>query len=201
MKVIGLCGGSGSGKGAVSSAFESFGVPSIDTDAVYRELTAGDSECTRALSREFGKEIISADGSLNRGKLRKIVFDSENSESKLKRLNDISHKYILSEARKRLADFKVLGCKAAIVDAPLLFESRFDKECDFIISVVADREVRIARIMARDGIDRRSAEMRIASQLSDTEIISLSDFVIENNSNLEALNRRVAEVAKIILDN
>ena len=201
MKVIGLCGGSGSGKGLVSSLFDNYGIPSIDTDAVYRELTSSDSPCTKALSDEFGKEIISADGSLNRKILAKIVFTGDGSDLRLKRLNEIAHKFILDETRRKLAFFNSCGFKAAIVDAPVLFESGFDAECDIIISVIADREVRIRRIMLRDNIDRTSATERINSQLSNEEIISRSDFVIQNNSDLETLEKRVREVSKLILNN
>ena len=201
MKVIGLCGGSGSGKGTVSSFFDKYGIPAIDTDALYRELTSGDSPCTRALSLEFGKEIISDDGSLNRKALGKIVFCGENAENRRKRLNEIAHKYILNEARRRLELFRNNGCPAAIVDAAVLFESGFDSKCDIIISVIADKEIRINRIMSRDNIDRASAIARIDSQLSDEEIISRSDFVIRNVSDLTSLEKRVSEVAKLILEN
>ena len=200
MKVIGLCGGSGSGKGAVSSLFEKNGIPAIDTDAVYREITSADGPCNKALAEEFGKEIISRDGSLNRKVLRKLVFTGDGADARLKRLNEITHKYILDDARRRLADFENKGCRAAIVDAPVLFESGFDKECDIIISVIADREVRTSRIMQRDNLDKLSAEARIASQLSDEELISRSDIVIENNSDLASLEKRVSEIAKIILE-
>ena len=201
MKVIGLCGGSGSGKGVVSSLFDRRGIPAIDTDTVYRELTSVDSPCNRALSNEFGKEIISTDGSLNRKKLRTIVFTGDDSKLHLKKLNEITHKYILDETRNRLDRFADLGYKAAIVDAPALFESGFDKECDIIISVIADREVRISRIMLRDNIDRITAEARINSQIPDEDIISRSDFVIKNDFDLETLEKKVEEISYLILNN
>ena len=201
MKVIGLCGGSGSGKGVVSSLFASRGIPYIDTDAVYRQLISGDGPCTKALSDEFGKEIISPDGSVNRRVLANIVFSSENSDYKLKKLNSIAHKFILDQTRKKLDEFKTLGFKAAIVDAPVLFESGFDKDCDFIISVIADAKIRVERIVVRDNIDKISAEARIAKQLSNEELISRSNFVIENNSDLQSLEKKVNEIANLIMNN
>ena len=201
MKVIGLCGGSGSGKGVVSSLFASRGIPNIDTDAVYRQLISGDGPCTKALSDEFGKEIISPDGSVNRRVLANIVFSSENSDYKLKKLNSIAHKFILDQTRKKLDEFKTLGFKAAIVDAPVLFESGFDKDCDFIISVIADAKIRVERIVVRDNIDKISAEARIAKQLSNEELISRSNFVIENNSDLQSLEKKVNEIADLIMNN
>ena len=198
MKFIGLCGGSGSGKGVVSSLFASRGIPNIDTDAIYRQIISGDSLCTRALSDEFGKKIISQDGSVNRRVLADIVFSSENSDYKLKRLNSIAHTFILDETRKRLDELKTLGFEAAIVDAPVLFESGFDKECDGVLCVYAPREVRIARIMERDSISREQAERRIDAQASDAYLLSRSGYHICNEGDVEALRARVAEIAQKI---
>ena len=153
------------------------------------------------MCEEFGKEIISEDGSLNRKALGKIVFTGEGAEERLKKLNEIAHKFILDKTRLILDDFKNQGVRAAIVDAPVLFESGFDSECDVTIAVIADREIRIGRIIARDKIDRESAEARIASQLSDEELISRSNIIIENNSNLLDLEKRVSEVANLLLNN
>ena len=86
------------------------------------------------------------------------------------------------------------GAKAAIVDAPLLFESGFDKECDAVVLVIADLEVRIARIIKRDGISRDAAIMRINSQKKDDELLPIVDFVIENNGERERLDRQVSDI-------
>ena len=201
MKVIGICGGSGSGKTMISLMFNKYDVPAIDTDNIYREITAADGPCNRALAEAFGSEIISDDGSLNRKALAKIVFTGEGAKNKLETLNKISHKFILDETRRRLSEYELKGKKAAIVDAPLLFESGFDKECDVVISVVADKEIRLKRIMRRDKIDRESAEARINSQLSDDEIIARSDFVIVNSLDTLDLDDQVYRTAKIILNN
>ena len=185
----------------VCSFFANHCIPFIDTDAVYRELTSKRSPCVEALINEFGKDIISEDGSLNRKVLGKIVFAGEDAYEKRKKLNNIAHKFILDETRIRLRDYKVQGVKATIVDAPVLFESGFNAECDIVIAVIADREIRINRIMARDKIDRESAEARIDSQLSDEELISRSTLIIRNNSDIKDLENQVSEVAKSILNN
>ena len=191
MKIIGLCGGSGSGKGAVCSIFRENGIPTIDTDAVYRDLTGGPGPLINELKREFGSSIITTDGVLNRRALAEIVFSSENSKKKLRRLNQLAHKFILDETREILNRHSAHGAMLGVVDAPVLFESGFDAECDMIVSVIADREIRIGRIMARDSITRLDAESRIASQMSDEELISRSDFVIYNNGDLDQLRCRV----------
>ncbi len=204
MKIIGLCGGSGSGKGTVCDIFSTFGIPSIDTDAVYRKITASPSECLTALEKEFGSEIITENGALNRKKLASIVFSGEGCAERLARLNEISHKYILDETRRRLDQYRETDTVAAIVDAPVLFESGFDRECDILICVIADMEVRIARIMNRDGITREAAERRINSQLSDAELVSRCDYTIRNDDDLDFLKLEVKSVLqkylKIIIE-
>ena len=188
MKIIGLCGGSGSGKGAVSGIFAEIGIPSIDTDAVYREMTLSDSPCMRALRREFGEEVVNSLGGLDRTRLASIVFSDP---TRLEKLNKIAHSFILDETRRRLAEYRDKGLAAAIVDAPVLFESGFASECDAIICVVADRETRIARIMSRDGISYDAAEKRIASQMKDEILISKCDHVIYNNADIESLREGI----------
>ena len=197
MKVIGLCGGSGSGKGAVSLIFSECGIPFIDTDRVYREMTSGDSECLRELRAAFGDGIVASDGSLDRRRLAELVFSGDDANARRSLLNSIAHKHILDETRRRI---KAFGARTVVVDAPLLFESGFDKECDFIVAVIADREVRIERIMRRDGIDRSAATARIASQLSDGELIKRADAVIENNGELSALRASVTGLCAALLN-
>lgn len=200
MKIIGLCGGSGSGKGSACEIFNKYGIPSIDTDAVYREITGAPSECVSALRNEFGDDIINENGSLNRRKLAELVFSGEDSSTKLSKLNEITHKFILDEVRRRLAEYEQIDAIAAIVDAPVLFESGFASECDILICVIADKEVRIDRIMSRDGITREGAEHRIASQLSDEELVSRCHYMIRNDSDLRHLKQEVKTVLKKILE-
>ena len=198
MLVIGLCGGSGSGKGTVCSIFSKHGIPSIDTDAVYRELTASDTPCVEALKESFGNEIISENGSLNRKALAKLVFCNNDAKEKLRTLNKISHKFILEETRSRLKVYNEEGYKAVIIDAPVLFESDFDKECDIIISVIADNDIRLSRIMTRDNIDENAATARITAQLSNDKLIAQSNIVIENNSDFIDLEKRINEVVDLL---
>lgn len=199
LKVIGLCGGSGSGKGTVAKLFLNYGIPSIDTDAVYHGLTSQKTPCTDALAVEFGNEILNPDGSLNRKTLSKIVFSGSGSLGKREALNRISHKFVLDKTRELLREYEAAGVRAAIVDAPLLFESGFNKECDVIISVIAEKDIRVARIVSRDGISEENAILRIEAQKSDEYLTRRSDFVIENSKTIDDVNRAVDEIAKIIL--
>lgn len=189
MKIIGLCGRSGSGKGYVCEMLAGRGIPSIDTDAVYRELTCPGvfpTALTIELEMEFGESVVAHDNSLDRRALAAIVFsDGE----KLASLNAITHKHILGETRDRLSILAAQGYAAAIVDAPVLFESGFDSECDVTVCVTASEEKRIARIMRRDRIPETAARKRLASQKSDDDLRQLCDFVIINDGDDEALGR------------
>ena len=197
MKIIGLCGGSGSGKGAVCQIFNRYGIPAIDTDMVYRDLTSAASDCLDELVTNFGDTIIES-GALNRANLARIVF-AEGSEDKLALLNAITHKYILGKTRDIIDGYRKEGVAAAIVDAPLLFESRFNEECDIIISVISDLDTRIARITARDGIDREAAMRRVSAQRSDSWLIDNSDFVIQNNGSIADLELQVERIINEIM--
>lgn len=194
MLVIGLCGGSGSGKSALSTIAAIHGILHLDTDRIYRELTEFKSPCLDALANEFGKDIITADGTLDRRKLSEIVFSDA---KKRVQLNKISHKHILDRTRQLIKAAEHKGYIAVIVDAPLLFESEFDRECDFTIAVVADEKKRISRIIERDGIDAVAAKKRISAQISDTELKSLTDYVIVNNGTLSELEE---QFSSIVLD-
>lgn len=180
MKVLGLAGGSGSGKGYVASLFASRSIVSIDTDAVYRDLVSGPGECMAELIAAFGKDIATEDGALDRAAMRRLVFSSELAEDNRARLNEIAHRHVLSEVRRKISELRKTNAPAVLVDAPLLFESGFDKECDAVISVVAPVDVRVSRIMKRDGISSEAAYARISTQISDAELLSRSDFVINN---------------------
>lgn len=198
MTVIGLCGGSGSGKGTVARFFEGYGIPSIDADAVYRDITVPGGELIEKLALTFGTAILDENGGLNRAALAKIVFDPAN-KTELDKLNKITHEFVIRETVRRINAFESEGYEFVIFDAPLLFESGFNEKCGIIVSVVADKNVRIKRITARDGITPERAEARIASQLLDEYLIERSDFVIYNNGSEHELSAQVASIANKIL--
>ena len=199
MVVLGLCGGSGSGKGEVCLIMSEVGIPAVDTDLVYRAITSSKSACLDALVEEFG-DILDAEGKLDRKKLAAIVF-APGAEKQLAALNRISHRYILDEVRVWLRHQEEQGIAVAVVDAPLLFESGFNSECDAVIGVVADKQSRIGRIVSRDGIGKEAAEGRIRSQIPDSELVKLCDYIIENNGSREALRSEVLSVVDQILKN
>jgi dephospho-CoA kinase len=201
LKVIGLCGGSGSGKGTAAKMFYKYGIHSIDTDAVYHDLISKKSACVDALVEKFGRGILNPNGeSIDRIKLADVVFGSKDAKENRRQLNLIAHKHILDRVREILKAKNSENVSAVLIDAPLLFESGFDKECDLIISIISEKSIRMSRIIKRDNITSKKAELRINSQISDEILRQKSDFVIENNGTAEELEEKVGLVVKEILN-
>ncbi len=199
MIIIGLCGNSGSGKGTVCNSFLKYGVPSIDTDLVYRELTVSGASLTNKLKDRFGPEILNSDLSLNRKALADIVF-SDATGQLLNELNRITHSSIIAEAENRINELSKSGIRAVIFDAPLLFESGFDKKCSVIITVTAEKDDKIKRIIQRDGISYENAIKRLNSQLSEEFLVEHSDYVISNVGSIEQIDFQVEKIVKNILN-
>lgn len=190
MITIGLTGPSGAGKGELSTLFEKHNVPCLDTDKVSRLVCGKNMPCTLELVRAFGEDIITEDGSLDRKKLAQIVFAPENRDVCLPKLNEITHRHILEYADKWLEEKKNEGFHAAVVDAPVLFESGYDKKCDYIIGVLADKDTRIRRIRERDKIDDELAEKRIDAQKNDEFYKERCSLILYNNEGVEELEKR-----------
>lgn len=196
MKLIGVCGPSGSGKGVVLEGFEKIGIPTINADEVYHKLTSKPSECVEALRAEFGDEIIFPDGSLDRRSLAKIVFAPDGAE-KRNRLNEISHKFVIEEIRRIVKELSANN-KMAALEAPLLFESGLCDDCDIIIGVEVENKVRIERICKRDGISKKEARARIKSQLDDRALDRVCDYIIDNYGTKEEIYRAVEKIVPMI---
>ena len=191
--LIGICGRSGAGKSYVCSVFSSFGGFHIDTDKVYHKLLEPKrgrlSPCAKSLASEFGEDVL--DGlTVDRKALGAIVFSDP---EKLHRLNEITHAYILKET-VRIAER--CGAPFALVDAPVLFESGFDKMCDFTVCVIADDRTCVARIKKRDGVSAAEARRRLAAQLSSEELAAKCDFAIDNSEHTDV----TPAVRKILIE-
>ena len=196
MLTVGLCGGSGSGKSTAASLFSTLGIPSLNADTLYHELTSQKTPCLDELRDAFGEGII-RDGALDRRALSRIVFaDTEEARVARATLNRIAHAHVLTEARRRLAALAAQGVRVALFDAPLLFESGFDTSCDLVVCVVAEERVRIARLCERDGLTEEQARARLRAQLSDRELIARSDRVLHNSGELTDLCAEVEALAE-----
>lgn len=188
MKVFGLTGGSGAGKSTVAEMLRQEGIYVIDADKIAREVVERGKPCLTELKAEFGEGIIRTDGSLDRRALGNIVFsDAE----KLKSLNEITHKYIKEQIVKVLSG---LECPCAAIDGAVIIGSEIAKMCEFMVSVTADTDIRLERIMKRDGISREAAENRLNSQPDNKFYIERSDYVLRNDGDEAELPEQVKEL-------
>ncbi|MCD7827653.1 MAG: dephospho-CoA kinase [Clostridiales bacterium] len=150
-----------------------------DTDKIYRELTGKNSPFLNVLSRNFGQDIIDGEGNLSRSLLAHRAFKSKDSQEKL---NKLTHPEILRISFERCRNALESGADAAVIDAPLLFESGGDKKCDVVISVICPEEIRLKRIMERDGITEERARERMSAQHGDEFYTDKSDYVVRSYS-------------------
>lgn len=193
MLTIGLTGPSGAGKGTVSALFAPYGILSVDTDKVYHDLLIPPSPCLDALAERFGKHMLTPDGSLDRKALAAHVF-AKGNEEELADLNRITHAFVLDVTRSICRELENKGCVGVFVDAPLLFESGFDQECDLTVAVLAPPETRLARIMTRDGLTLEQAEARMAAQKPDSYYTEQANHVLYNDGDTQSLMPKVRQL-------
>ena len=189
MKILGLTGGSGTGKSAACTAFARLGCGVIDADATYRTLCDTCEPMLKEIQNVFG-DVFSTDGKLDRKKLGAIVFADA---QKLQQLNAITHPYIRQAARDAFA-YSKRGCLLCIYDAPVLFEGQMETLCDKTCAVLAARNTRIARIVARDAITEEYAALRIDAQKDDAFYRERCDYVVQNDADLDTLYTQVRKI-------
>jgi dephospho-CoA kinase len=196
MKIIGITGPSGAGKSLLSETFTKRNIPVIDADALYHSLLVPPSECLDAIKAAFGECVIAPDGTLDRAALGAVVFSNE---KKLALLNETVLSRVLVRIREVIASYAESGALAVAVDAPTLIESGFNRECDFVLSILAPKRDRIERIMARDSISREKAELRINAQKDDEFYIKASDAVLINDGSQNQFFERAETMIESIL--
>lgn len=183
--IIGITGGIASGKSALSSYLSKKSSAVVDADIVSREVMC-DVNVVREIAKCFPGSVV--DGKTDRNELKKQAFSSA---EKTKLLNEITHAAILSKCAERLsaADDGIV-----LFIVPLMFETGADRLCDVVVTVSCPSEIRLSRLMKRDGIDFALAKKIMDSQMSDDEREKRADYVIVNNSSEEELWRRADEL-------
>ena len=184
---IGLTGGIGSGKSAVAKLFEEFGAFVIDTDALAAEAAAPNTDGFLAIAHEW-PEVVRY-GMLDRAALAEIVFADRVARE---RLNAILHPHVrrLAAERERLAR----PGQPIVHVVPLLFETGYDRLVDRSVLVFAPEAARIARVVARDGIDEQGVRARMAAQLDPEQARARADAIIENDADPATLRARAHQV-------
>lgn len=191
MRRIGLTGGIGSGKSTVARFLRDLGAEVIDADRVGHEVyLPGTIGWTRVVDA-FGRDIVAADGAIDRKKLGAIVFASPDA---LKRLNAIVHPLIADAVGARLERASADGrVPAAVVEAAVLLEAGWDALVDEVWVVVATADLATERVVRERGLDPEDVRRRIASQLSDDERVRRADCVVRNAGSIEDLRTAVAK--------
>lgn len=183
MRIIGLCGRSGSGKSTVAGLLRRYGMLHIDADLVCRRVYDCNTLCVDSLRARFGDDIM-VNGKIDRAALAAKAYGQVGG---LADLNSIAHKYITEDIESMLAAAEERGVKYAVLDAPLLFESGLDKRCDAVLAVVASEKIQLERLSRRDGKSREEIEKRLAAQMSNAELIRRCDGIIYNRGTLKEL--------------
>jgi len=191
VKVIGLTGGIATGKSTVASLLSELGARIIDADELAREVVKPGREAWQDIVEAFGTEILREDKTIDREKLRKIVFRDPMAR---KRLESITHPRIRTLAQQRIQKLAAEGARIVIYEAPLLFENQVHLWLRPVILVACDLATQKHRLRERDRLDEEEIQQHLKAQMSLEEKRKLADFIIENSGDLEELRRQVQEV-------
>lgn len=192
MLKVGLTGGIGSGKTAVSEVFEALGIPVIDTDVIAHDLV-NDKAVLQQIADEFGADILKINGELNRNKLAQIVFHKKENKQSLEK---ILHPKIKTEVIRQVEELNSRHKPPAyvIIVVPLLVEAKYHDILDRILVVIADEAIRIARVQRRDNRSPDDIRAIIKNQIDDRTRLEHADDIIENNSNISEIEKQVSDL-------
>jgi dephospho-CoA kinase len=193
---IGIAGGIGAGKSAVSGIFAGYGAVTIDADAIARQVLCWPQVKAR-IAREFGEGVLE-DGQVSRPKLANVVFADE---SLVKRLNAIVHPAVIDETKRMIdAARRDEACRAIVLDAPLLFEAELEGLCDYVVFVDAAEGARLERLTAGRGWEKGEMQRRERFQDSLISKRKRADYIVDNNGSLDETVRQVDSIWKAIVN-
>ena len=193
MFVVGITGGIGSGKSAVTDHLETLRITVVDADKVARVVVEPGTPGLAAIAEHFGEDILLADGRLDRAALRKIVFDNPDER---KVLEGITHPRIRDEISRQLSE---ANSPYVVLSSPLLLESGQNTFADYVVVVDVPEEVQLTRTMARDENSEALVKQIMAAQLDRQTRLSRADTSIMNDGSLEALYERVKKLHEDLL--
>ena len=190
--LVGLTGQSGAGKSIVAEAFRECGYEVINADDVAHKIQTSEGVVAR-LVEMFGDTVSADDGALNRKALAEIVFSDKHQLAKL-------NQFMFPLVLRRVIEIALSSDKKYILlDAPQLLESKAKELCCFTVAVIAPEDVLVDRIVKRDGISKEMAEKRLSCQHTRRFFKRHCDWVIENDSSVDALNELAADVANAVM--
>ncbi|MBW2940198.1 dephospho-CoA kinase [Zhongshania aquimaris] len=192
--IVGLTGGIGSGKTAVSDRFAKLGIGIVDADVIAREVVEPGTEALAKIASHFGNDLIQEDGQLNRAALRQTIFADANAKTWLESL---LHPLIADETLKQLDGIQ---STYGIYVSPLLVESNQQSFCQRLVVVDVPESVQLTRTMTRDSNEQEQVERIIASQATRDERLSAATDVIDNTSGFTDLDRQITRLHQQFLE-
>lgn len=191
---LGLTGGIGSGKSTVAQMLAARGAAVIDSDAIARSVTAANGSAMPAIAQEFGKEFVAPDGSLDRDRMRALVFSDPSAKL---RLEAIVHPLVGSATQAQAQIALQAGHTLLVFDVPLLVESpRWRKQVDKVLVVDCSENTQIKRVMERSGLTREAVENIVRAQATRAQRLAAADLTVFNEGlNLEQLQQEVNALA------
>lgn len=190
---VGITGGIGSGKSAVTDRLSAFGIPVVDADVVAREIVAPGSPALQAIAEHFGEQLITPEGKLDRPALRRIVFAEPNER---KWLEGLTHPMIAESIAQQLEAAK---SAYVVLSSPLLLEGAQRDFVEYIVVVDVPEALQVARTMLRDNNDEALVRSIMDAQLSRAERLVMADTVIDNSGGLAALDKQVKALHAYLL--
>lgn len=186
--VVGLTGGIGSGKTAASNYFQTQNIEIVDADIIARDVVTIGTACLHEIHQHFGDDILLEDGSLDRQKLREIVFNNSDEKSWL---NALLHPAI---REKMLADLAASQSPYVIFSVPLLFENDLDTFCNCTLLIDVDESTQIARTVKRDSSNEALVKQIMASQMPRQDKRIRANYIVSNEGSLEELHNQLAKL-------
>ena len=195
MKLVGLTGGIASGKSTVAEILKRQGAAIINADVLAREVVEPGHQAWAEIVNTFGIAVLQPDRTLDRQKLRAIIFDDPDAR---KKLESIIHPQVRALAEQRIREHAAAGYAVIVYEVPLLFEGNLQEWLRPVILVACDVDTQRNRLQSRDNLSAAQAQKHIDAQMSLEAKRRLADYVIENNGSLEDLKRQVQAVLEKI---
>lgn len=188
MIVIGLTGGIASGKSTVSSYLKVCGLPLLDADAIAYELSAPGKAIWECFVEHFGRQVLAADGTLQREAIARRVFANQQEQDWL---DGATHPLIQKVLMKQMEHYRQEGAPLLVLDVPLLFETGWNQLVDAVWVVYVNEATQLQRLCQRNGYDEETARRRIAAQMSLEEKKQQADVIIDNNGSQQSARLQV----------
>jgi len=195
VKLVGLTGGIASGKSTVAAILRRLGASIVNADELSREVVQPGRDAWNEITKSFGSDILQEDMTLDRKKLRKIVFD--NPEAR-KKLEAIIHPRVRALAEKRISELAASGNSVIVYEVPLLFEAQIHLWLRPVILVACNIDTQKKRLLERDHLTKLEAQQHLDAQMSLEEKRKLADYIIENDGAMEDLEQQVRTVLQKI---